>query len=113
VLYEREFTNFIGQQVYEESSIKSLVLVMKKLAFFLVTVALGKEPESYSELRKTVNVKFLSFKQSKTIDAASVRIIEVCKMIVDAIQNFTALPTFSQIITHLNPPVLHIKEMLR
>jgi len=31
---------------------------MKKVAFFLVTVALGKEPESYAELRKTVNVKF-------------------------------------------------------
>jgi hypothetical protein len=58
VLYERDFVTFIGSQVYEESNIKSTVLVMKKVAFFLVTVALGKEPESYSELRKTVNVKF-------------------------------------------------------
>jgi hypothetical protein len=31
---------------------------MKKLAFFLVTVALNKEPESYSELRSTVNIKY-------------------------------------------------------
>ena len=58
MLYERDFVTFIGSQVYEESNIKSTVLVMKKVAFFLVTVALGKEPESYSELRKTVNVKF-------------------------------------------------------
>lgn len=58
MLYERDFVTFIGSQVYEESNIKSIVLVMKKVAFFLVTVALGKEPESYSELRKTVNVKF-------------------------------------------------------
>jgi hypothetical protein len=58
VLYERDFVTFIGSQVYEETNIKSIVLVMKKVAFFLVTVALGKEPESYSELRKTVNVKF-------------------------------------------------------
>ncbi len=58
MLYERDFVTFIGSQVYEETNIKSIVLVMKKVAFFLVTVALGKEPESYSELRKTVNVKF-------------------------------------------------------
>ena len=113
VLYERDFVTFIGSQVYEESNIKSTVLVMKKVAFFLVTVALGKEPESYSELRKTVNVKFQTFKQSKTVDAASVRIIEVCKMIVDSISNCTPMPSFSQIITNLNPPAQKLKDMLR
>lgn len=113
ILYERDFVTFIGSQVYEETNIKSIVLVMKKVAFFLVTVAVGKEPESYSELRKTVNVKFLSYKQSKTVDAVNVLIIEVCKMIVDSIQNFTPLPTFSQIITHINPPSQQMKEMLK
>ena len=62
ILYQRDFTTFIGKQVYEENNIRSLVLVMKKVAFFLVTVALGQEPESYSELRKTVDLKLKSFK---------------------------------------------------
>jgi len=34
-------------------------------------------------------------------------------MIVDSIQNFTPMPSFSQIITFLNPPAKQLKEMLK
>jgi len=69
--------------------------VLKKVAFFLVTVAVGKEPECYSELKKTVELKSISLKQSKNVDTVDLRILEACKMIIDGIQNVAPLPTFS------------------
>lgn len=48
------------------------------MAFFLVTVAVGKEPENYSELRSTVAIKTKVFKQSKTVDPINIKILDAC-----------------------------------
>ena len=69
--------------------------MLKKLAFFLVTVAVGKEPENYSELKSTVAIKSKVYKQSKAVDLTNIKILDSCQLIINSITNNLVLPTFS------------------